>query len=87
MFGRTFAPTSADAGTVKIGRKVVGVTLVVAVSMVVAEVGTTDALGPSAELVVVCPATRIRKEDIKKAAILKDKSAMLDKLLDKEERS
>lgn len=77
MFGRIFAPTSADAGTVKIGRRVVGVPLIVAVSMVAAEVGTTDALRPSAELVVVCPATRVRKEDTKKAAILKDESAML----------
>ena len=87
MFGRIFAPTSADAGTVKIGRRVVGVPLIVAVSMVATEVGTTDALRPSAELVVVCPATRVRKEDIEKAAILKDESAMLNELLDKEERS
>jgi len=86
MFGRIFASTSADAGTVKTGRKAVGVPLMVAVSMVAAEVSTTDALRPSAELVVVCPATRVRKEDIKKAAILEDESAMLDELLDKEER-
>jgi len=82
MFGRIFAPTSADAGTVNIGRKVVGAPSIVAVSMVAA-----DALRPSVELVVVCPARRVRKEDTKKAAILKDESAMLDELLGKGERS
>lgn len=84
MFGRTFAPTSADAGTVNIGRKAVGVPLIIAVSMLADEIDTSDALKPFAELVVVCPVTRVRKEDSKKVAILEGEGAMSDQPPDEE---
>jgi hypothetical protein len=67
---------------------VVGVPLIVIVLIVAAEVSITNILRLFTEPVVVYPATKVlKKKDIKKAAILKDKSAILNKLLNKKERS